>query len=125
MPQDINCDIQNDTIYAVVFAGTDCTALKPTFSFKGAAVTVAGREQAAGINSNNFNEPVIYSIKATDGSDCKFVVKISNTKIPALYISTNNIPVQSKEIYVTGHLNIKGMLCTAFLPGRTRLILTA
>ena len=108
LAQDIRCEIKGDTIYAVTFSGTNLSSLKPTFLTEGGIVSVAGQTQINEQTVQNFNLPVTYSIKAKDGSIKQFVVKFSDTSIPALYITTNsNIAIQSKTTYVGGYLKIK------------------
>ena len=70
----------------------------------------AAEEQASGATIQNFTKPVVYTIQAADGSTKSYAVKFEDTHIPAVYISTNNVPVDSREVYVPGYLTIKGNL---------------
>ncbi|MEJ7588560.1 MAG: CotH kinase family protein [Ferruginibacter sp.] len=107
LPQDIIAEIQGDTIYAIAFSGTDLAAMKPSFSTDGGAVAVGGQQQVSDQSVQNFLAPVTYTVTAGDGSVKQFIVKITTTNLPVLYISTNNVPVESKENYIGGYLKIK------------------
>ena len=119
LPQDIICEIQADTIYARTFSGTAITALKPSFSTNGVEVTVNGTKQTSSETIQNFSIPVTYAVKAEDGSIKKYVVKFTDTNIPAVYISTNNVPIESRDIYIPGYLQIKTNLAGDSLFGGT------
>lgn len=110
LPQTINCEIKGDTIYAVAFAGTDITNLKAGFATTGTKVTVNNQQQVTEQTVHDFSSPVTYTVEAENGSKKNYVVKFTDTKLPVVYISTNNIPVDSKEVYIPGHLSIKSNL---------------
>lgn len=110
LPQDISCSIQNDTIYAVAFSATDLTALKANFVTDGIEVTVNEQKQVSGQTVQNFTTPLTYIVKAEDGSTKKYVVKFTDTKLPVVYISTNNVPIESKEEYIPAYVQIKNNL---------------
>ena len=62
----INSD--SHTVDVDVVAGTDVTALISSFSLSyGATVKVGGIAQASGVTSNDFTNPVTYSVTAEDG----------------------------------------------------------
>ena len=108
LAQDISCQIQGDTIYATTFSGTNLSALKPFFLFEGKEVTVNNKPQVSGVTPQNFQLPITYSIKAANGSTKQYILKFNDTNVPAFYISTNNVAIQSKVIYTAGYLKIKG-----------------
>ena len=59
---------ENNTISIEVSAGTDVTALVATFSLSaGAAADINGTSQISGTTSNDFTNPVVYTITAGDG----------------------------------------------------------
>jgi hypothetical protein len=107
LAQDIECEISGDTIYAVLFSGTDRTSLKPSFTFTGHSITVGGKEQSSGESSPDFAAPVSYTVQAQNGTTRQYFVKFTDTGLPTLYISTNLVPIESKEVYIPGTLQIK------------------
>lgn len=107
LPQDIFCEINGDTLFAAAFSGTDLKALKPSYSIDGKEVTVNNQLQSSAVNSQNFTKPITYNVKAIDGSSKNYTIKFVDTQLPVVYISTNNIPIQSKETYIAGSLKIK------------------
>ncbi len=64
------------TIMVVAPYGTDRTALVAEFSSTGVLTTINSTEQTSGITSNNFTNPVIYTITAADGSQVNYTVTI-------------------------------------------------
>lgn len=107
LPQDIRCTISNDTIYAITFSGTDITALKASFVTNDATVAVNGQKQVSSQSVLNFTTPVKYTVTADNGTSKAYVVSFSDTRLPVVYISTNNVPIESKEVYVPGYMQIK------------------
>ncbi len=110
LPQAIDCEIKGDTIYAVAFAGTNITRMKAGFATTGAKVTVNGELQVTEQMVHDFSTPIKYIVEAEDGSEKTYTVKFSDTKLPVLYISTNNIAIDSKEVYIPGSIIIKSNL---------------
>jgi hypothetical protein len=117
LPQDISCDINDDTIYAITFSGTDISALKASFSTRAVNVTVNGEKQVSMQTTHNFTSLIPYTVTAEDGSIKNYIVKFIDTKLAAVYISTNSVPVDSKEVYIPGRLMIKNSLAGDSLYG--------
>jgi hypothetical protein len=76
--------IAGTNINVTVPMGTDVTALVATFTTTGASVTVSGVPQVSGTTPNDFTNPVIYRVTATDAStqDYTVTVAISNGGTP-------------------------------------------
>lgn len=110
LPQAINCEIKDDTIYATAFAGTDISQLKAGFAITGTKVTVNGEVQVTEQTIHDFSAPVKYIVEAEDGSKKTYTIKFSDTKLPVVYISTNDVAIDSKEVYIPGHIIIKNNL---------------
>lgn len=108
--QDIESTMIADTIYATTFSGTDVSQLKPSFDFKGKSVAVSGTVQTSEKDAQNFSKPVAYTITGNDGSTKTYYVKLEDTHLPAIYISTGNVPITSKETYITGSMWIAGSI---------------
>ena len=117
LPQDIVCEIENDTIYAFVFSGTDITNLKPSFTSKATGVLIGDVKQVSNQAAHDFSRLITYTVKAADGSAKNYVVKFSDTKLPALYISTNNVPIESRDTYIPGYVTIKEKMSSDSLFG--------
>jgi hypothetical protein len=56
--------------------GTDVTALVATFTTTGSSVKVGSTVQVSGTTANNFTSPVIYTVKAADGSTASYKVTV-------------------------------------------------
>ncbi len=54
--------------------GTDVRTLKPYFATNGGSVWVGSTRQSSGFSSNNFTNPVVYTVRATDGSAVNYTV---------------------------------------------------
>jgi type IV secretory pathway ATPase VirB11/archaellum biosynthesis ATPase len=67
----------NKTIVVVVSTGTDLSALAPTFSFTGLRVSVGSVAQISGNSTNDFNNPVVYTVTAENGSTTSYVVTVA------------------------------------------------
>lgn len=117
LPQDIVCEIQGDTIHAVTFSGVDITALKGSFTTTGTNVTIGNEKQVSEQTTHNFSSPTTYTLTAEDGSTKNYVLVFSDTQLPTVYISTNGVPIDSKENYVQGYLRIKNGLSSDSLFG--------
>ncbi|MDH4189856.1 MAG: DUF5018 domain-containing protein [Betaproteobacteria bacterium] len=73
-------DEVNKTIAVTVPSGTSLTALIATFTVSsGATVTVNGTTQVSGQTINNFTNPVVYTVRAQDGSTASYTVTVTVT----------------------------------------------
>lgn len=88
--------------------GTDVTALRPDFVASEGVVSVDGVEVRP-YASTDFSSPVEYTITTEDGKIETYIVSISYSRIPVVYINTKDAaPIVSKEdwlkntdIYIT------------------------
>ena len=103
---DIEAEINGDTIYAHTLVGTNITALIPEFESNGVAVTVDDEEQQSGNSEQDFSQLVEYIVAAENGSTRRYIVKFSDTGLPAIYLFTDGKPIESKEEYVDGQFKI-------------------
>lgn len=103
--EDLTGVFQQDTIHITVLAGTNLKALKPSFS-TAIDVKVNGITQVSDKSPQDFTKLVTYQI-TIDGISKNYVVKVQDTKLPVLYISTNNRPIQTKTTYIAGKMSIK------------------
>lgn len=104
--EDLTGTIQGDTIYVSTFAGTPIDALVADFSYTGSRVTVNNKQQSTGVTVNDFGDKLKYIVAAADSSKKTYVVKFTDTGLPAVYISTNNVPIDSKDNYIDGMFKI-------------------
>ncbi len=103
---DIEAEIDGDTIYAHTLVGTDITALIPEFEYNGIKVTVGDVEQQSGNSEQNFSQLVEYTVVAGNGGTQRYIVKFSDTGLPAIYLFTDGKPIESKDEYVDGQITI-------------------
>ncbi|WP_204353245.1 DUF5018 domain-containing protein [Pedobacter yulinensis] len=75
---DYNTLQTGNTIAATLPSGTNLSALKAAFTVsKNAVVLVNGQLQTSQVSVNNFTQPVIYTVKAEDGSTKNYTVTIT------------------------------------------------
>ncbi|WP_285055559.1 CotH kinase family protein [Pedobacter ginsengisoli] len=118
---DVNGEIIGDTIYARAFAGTDISKLAPVFTYEGKKVTVGDIAQRSDTTINDFTKLVTYNIIAEDGTKKSYIVKFTDNGVSALYINTNNVPITSKEVYVTGSIKIVSNFKDVVYDGKTEI----
>ena len=66
-----------NTIYITVPYGANVTSLVATFTTTGASVQVGGTVQVSGITTNDFTNPVVYTVTAADGSATQYTVTVT------------------------------------------------
>lgn len=103
---DIEAEIDGDTIYAHTLVGTDITALIPEFEHNGVEVVVDGVQQQSGNSTQDFSQLVTYTVAAENGSTRRYIIKFADTGLPAIYLFTDGKPIDSKETYVDGQIKI-------------------
>jgi hypothetical protein len=75
---DYNTSQSGNSITATLASGTNLTALKAAFTVsKNAVVMVSGQVQTSQVSANDFTRPVIYTVKAEDGSTKNYPVTIT------------------------------------------------
>lgn len=118
----IETEINGDTIYAHTLVGTDLTALIPEFEHNGVAVVVDDIKQESGKSAQDFSQLIDYTVAAADGSTRRYIVKFADTGLPAIYLFTDGQPIESKEIYVDGAIKItKGLEGKVLFEGITEI----
>lgn len=70
-------DENSKTISAKIPLGTNITELVPSFTITGQYVSVGDKDQTSGLTSNNFSNPVIYTVNATDGTTQDYLVTVT------------------------------------------------
>jgi len=72
-----NINEATKTITATVPDTTNVTALVATFGTTGASVKVGSTVQSSGVTANNFTNPVIYTVTASDSTTQSYTVTVS------------------------------------------------
>lgn len=57
--------------------GNARTALKASFTTNGTSVTIGGNTQFSGITTNDFSNPVVYTVTSSDGSVANYTVTVT------------------------------------------------
>ncbi|MFX9038781.1 hypothetical protein ABTN43_19300, partial [Acinetobacter baumannii] len=69
-------EITGENITVTVPYATNVDSLTATFTITGESVTVGGEPQVSGQSSNNFTNPVTYTVHAADGGTKDYVVTV-------------------------------------------------
>lgn len=85
---DVTATITDGKVEARSAMVLDPTRLVATFTTDGVEVYVGDRKQESGKTINDFSKPVTYSIVSTSGHRSEWIVTISNTGIPSIFINT-------------------------------------
>lgn len=89
-------------------------SLIATFSFKGVAVLVNNVKQESGVTPNDFSTPLTYVVRAADGTEKAYEVKVTllpeiSPGLPHIYITTDGgASIVSKKDYVQADIRIEG-----------------
>jgi len=119
---DIQGKIVDDSVFLHTLAGTNITSLIPEFTHNGERLTVNRTVQQSGISKQDFSKHVSYQIEAENGDVHTYHVKVADTGFPTIYISTDDVPIVSKEDYVDGHITITtGLLGDVLYEGGTEI----
>jgi hypothetical protein len=95
-----------DSVVGVVPVLSNQKSFVLSFEPANANVKVGGVVQKSGITVNDFSKPITYTYTNTRGESTNFKVIITNfTGLPIFSITTSG-PVESKDVYVTGSLDI-------------------
>ncbi len=84
---DVTANINGTAITATVPYDTDLMALVATFTTTGDSVTVNSTEQVSGDATNDFSNPVIYTVTAVDSSTQEYTVSVTTTPADAKEIT--------------------------------------
>lgn len=104
IPVDATAVISGTAISIFLPPGTDKTTLKPNFSTSDkSSVSVNGAAQVSGTTKNNFSSPIVYDVKAEDGSKKSYTVTLITDiatidQVVASFMSTYSVPGLSLAI---------------------------
>jgi hypothetical protein len=76
LTQDAVATVNGHSIVASLPAGTDVTALTPTFTTTGQSVSVGAVVQISGGTANDFTSPMTYTVEAADASTATYIVNV-------------------------------------------------
>jgi hypothetical protein len=95
-----------DSVVGVVPVLSNQKSFALSFEPATANVKVGGVVQKSGITINDFSKPITYTYTNAKGESQSFKVIITNfTGLPIFSITTSG-PIESKDVYVTGSLDI-------------------
>lgn len=76
--------IQNNTINITLPSNTNLTSLVANFTTTGSYVTVNGVKQTSGVTTNDFTNPIVYTVYAANGSTYNYTVTVQ--LLPLAYV---------------------------------------
>jgi len=79
--------ISGTDISVTVPTGTDVTALVATFTHTGASVAVEGVAQTTAVTANDFTDPVVYTVTASDATTNEYTVTVSVSYVSVAMIA--------------------------------------
>jgi hypothetical protein len=107
--------ISGTNIGMTVPYGTDLTKLIATFATTGTSVSVGGTVQTSGTTSNDFTNPVTYTVTAADSTTQNYIVTVTEAKSPYKNITSFGFVTPN----VTG--SISGTSISLAVPSGTSL----
>lgn len=99
-----------DNTIAGSIASPGTKLLIPSFTTNAKEVLINGIKQESTKTLVDFSNPVTYTVVSSTGFKKNYIVNIDwNYSIPNIYITTdNNVPIVSKDDYVTATIKIEG-----------------
>lgn len=91
LPEDMYINIDNNFNYTHCTPyNTDLDKLVATFETNGEKVLANNIEQISGVSTNDFSNPVVYTIISSNGEVNRYTIQIVKSDLPVLYINTPN-----------------------------------
>jgi hypothetical protein len=120
LASDLVMTINGADITATVPYGTNVSALVATFTTTGQGVTVSGAPQVSGSTSNDFTNPVTYTVQAVDGTTQNYYVTITiasgaHKDLTSFAFLASENPTLASDVVVT----IGGSMPTVVVPAET------
>lgn len=82
--------------------GTDLSKLVASFESTGVSVYVGSNPQISGTTVNDFSNPVVYSVKAADGTSKSFTVTVTAAKNDAKALTAFSFPAYGVAATISG-----------------------
>ncbi len=110
LSQDLYMDLRDNSYFGRIVSNASVASLVPTFVHDGAKVSVNGVTQTSKQTANDFTQIVTYTVTTDDGQSESYDIDLTKfTGLPIIYLSTDdNAPIDSKEDYVHGDVEIDG-----------------
>ena len=74
---DVEASIQGSVITLPLDKYDDLKSLIAVFEYNGKSITINGVEQESGVTSNDYSQPLVFTVEAEDGSKQKYTVEIA------------------------------------------------
>ena len=74
---DVEASIQGSVITLPLDKYDDLKSLIAVFEYNGKSITIDGVEQESGVTSNDYSEPLVFTVEAEDGSKQQYTVEIA------------------------------------------------
>ncbi len=110
LTDDVILAIDDSTISGRVPANVAVNDLIANFEVTANSVTINSAMQSSGVSRNDFTQIVTYTVMNSDGVSMDFDVDVTHfTGLPMIHLSTDNaVPIDSKDDYVTGQVEVDG-----------------
>ena len=102
--------ITGDKIFLRTPEVIDIGNLAATFVIEGETVTINGNEQVSGVTTNDFSQPVTYTITNSAGTSKQYTVEVMQfTGLPVINLTTDNgNAITNRDDYTTGTVSVFG-----------------
>jgi len=102
--------ITGDKVFLRTPEVMDIGNLAATFVIDGETVTINGNEQVSGVTTNDFSQPVTYTITNSAGTSKQYTVEVIQfTGLPVINLTTDNgNAITNREDYTTGTVSVFG-----------------
>ena len=102
--------ITGDKIFLRTPEVIDIGNLAATFVIDGETVTINGNEQVSGVTTNDFSQPVTYTITNSAGTSKQYTVEVMQfTGLPVINLTTDNgNAITNRDDYTTGTVSVFG-----------------
>ena len=74
---DVEASIQGSVITLPLDKYDDLKSLIAVFEYNGKSITINGVEQESGVTSNDYSQPLVFTVEAEDGSKQQYTVEIA------------------------------------------------
>ena len=74
---DVEASIQGSVITLPLDKHDDLKSLIAVFEYNGKSITIDGVEQESGVTSNDYSQPLVFTVEAEDGSKQQYTVEIA------------------------------------------------
>lgn len=74
---DVEASIQGSVITLLLDKYDDLKSLIAVFEYNGKSITIDGVEQESGVTSNDYSQPLVFTVEAEDGSKQQYTVEIA------------------------------------------------